>query len=101
MQDFLVALRHRGGVVNTTIAIAIAKGLIRSSSDPELKSIKINATWAQSLFRRMGFVRRMATTAKVPIPEKPRKEIEFVIMHKIFQKVEKHHIPPSLIINAD
>ena len=101
VQDFLVALRHRGGVVNSTIAIATAKELIRSSSDPELKCIKINTAWAQSLFRRMGFVRRMVTTAKVPIPGKARKEIEFVFMHKIVHKVEKHDIPPSLIINAD
>ena len=43
----------------------------------------------------------MVTTAKVPIPDKARKEIEFVLMHKIVHKVEKHDIPPSLIINAD
>ena len=49
----------------------------------------------------MGFVRRMATTAKIPIPDKARKEIELVFMHKIVQKVEKHNIPHSLIINAD
>ena len=97
----MIALRHRGGVVNSTIAIAAAKGLIQSSSDPDLKRIKINTTWAQNLLRRMGFVRRMATTAKIPIPDKARKEIELVFMHKIVQKVEKHNIPYSLIINAD
>ena len=101
IRDFLIALRHRGGVVNSTIAIAAVKGLIQSSSDPDLKRIKINTSWAQSLFRRMGFVRRMATTAKVPIPDKARKEIELIFMHKIVQKVEKHNIPHSLIINAD
>ena len=49
----------------------------------------------------MGFVRRMATTAKMPIPDKARKEIELVFMHKTVQKVEKHNIPHSLIIDAD
>ena len=97
----MIALRHRGGVVNSTIAIAAAKGLMQSSSDPDLKRIKINTSWAQRLFRRMGFVRRMATTAKIPIPDKARKEIELVFMHKVVQKVEKHNIPHSLIINAD
>ena len=48
----------------------------------------------------MGFVRRMATTAKIPIPDKAHKEIELVFTHKIVQKVEKHNIPHSLIINA-
>ena len=83
IRDFLIALRQRGGVVNSTIAIAAAKGLIQSSSDPDLKRMKINTSWAQSLFRRMGFVRRMATTAKIQIPDKARKEIELAFMHKI------------------
>ena len=48
MPDFLIALRHRGGVVNSIIAIAAAKGLIQSSSDPDLQRIKINTSWAQS-----------------------------------------------------
>ena len=101
MPDFLIALRHRGGVVNSIIAIAATKGLIQSSSDPDLQRIKINTSWAQSLFRRMGFVRRMPRTTKIPIPDKARKEIELAFMHKIIQKVEKHNIPHSLIINAD
>ena len=101
IRDFLIALRHRGGVVKSTIAIAAAKGLIQSSSDPDLKRIKINTSWTQSLFRRMGFVRRMATTAKMPTPDKARREIELVFMHKIVQKVEKRNIRHSLIINAD
>ena len=101
MPDFLIALRHRGGVVSSIIAIVATKGLIQSSADPDLQRIKINTLWAQSLFRRMGFVRRMPTTAKIPIPDKARKEIELVFMHKVVKKVEKHNIPYSLIINAD
>ena len=97
----MIALCHRGGVVSSTIAIAVAKGLIQSSSDADLKRIKINTSWAESLFRRMGFVTRMATTAKIPIPDKACKEIELVFMHKIVQKVEKHNIPHFFIINAD
>ena len=76
----MIALCHRGGVVNSTTAITAAKGLIQSSSDPDLKRITINTSWTQSHFRRMGFVRRMATTAEIPIPDKARKEIELVFM---------------------
>ena len=61
---------------------------------------QINISWAENLFRQMGFVRRMAATAKIS-PDKARKEIELVFMHKIIQKVEKHNIPHSLIIDAD
>ena len=49
----------------------------------------------------MGFVRRMSTTAKVPIPVKVKKKIEFVFMHKIVKKIEKYNIPHDLVINAD
>ena len=49
----------------------------------------------------MGFVRRMATTAKIPITDKAHKEVELVFMHKMVQKAEKHNIPHSLIITAD
>ena len=34
------------------------------------------------------------------MPDKAHKEIELVFMHKVVQKVEKHNIPHSLIINA-
>ena len=50
IRDFLIALCQREGVINSTIAIAAAKVLIQSSSDPNLKRIKINTSWAQCLF---------------------------------------------------
>ena len=73
IRDFLIALCQRGGVINSTTAIAAAKVLIQSSSDPNLKRI----------------------------PDKARKDNQLVFMHKIIQKVEKHNIPHSLIISAD
>ena len=100
IRDFLIALHHRGGVVNSKIAIAAAKGLIQSSSDPDLKQSKINTSWSQSLFRQMGFL-RMATMAKIPMLDEACKEIELAFLHKIVQKVEEHNIPHSLIINVD
>ena len=59
------------------------------------------STWAQSLFRRMGFSRRRKTSAKVEIPAAARKEIEYLFLHEIVSKVEKYSIPDSLIINFD
>ena len=49
----------------------------------------------------MGFVRRRATTGKVEIPQGAQKEAELKFMHQIVNQVEKHNIPPSLIINFD
>ena len=57
--------------------------------------------WIQSLFRRMGFVRRAATTSKVEIPEGAKKEAEMVYLYKIVSMVEKYQIPKSMILNLD
>ena len=101
VREYIISLRHRGGRISRTVAIATAKAFIQGSNNESVRRMVLGEPWAQSLFRRMGFRRRMATTAKVLIPEKARKEIELVFMHKIVQKVEKHDIPHSLIINAD
>ena len=49
----------------------------------------------------MNFVKRRKTSSKVDIPDKARKEIEFSFLHEVVTKVEKHNIPPELILNID
>ena len=49
----------------------------------------------------MGFVKRKFTSTKVDIPEKAQKEIEYQFHHEIVSKIERHHIPSSLVINLD
>ena len=83
VRDLLIALRNRGGIVSSAIAIIVAKAFIQESCDKSVKNLCIRQSWAQSLFGRMEFVRRMSTIAKFPIPDKARKEIGFVFMHKI------------------
>ena len=60
-----------------------------------------SSRWAKSLFSRMNFVKRRKTSSKVDIPDGARKEIEFLFLHEIVSIVEKHKIPPALIINID
>ena len=57
--------------------------------------------WAQSLFRRMGFVRRLGTIGKVPIPDSLKKELEKSYLHGIIKKIEDNDIPPSLVLSLD
>ena len=54
-----------------------------------------------SLFKRLDFWRRMATTTKVTIAEKAHREIELFLLYKIIQKVGKCDIQPLLIVNFD
>ena len=101
VQNFLLAVRNRGGKVTYSIAIATAKALIERSSDSSLSLIKPSTNWAQSLFRRMGFKKRATTTGKVSIPEGAKKESELVFLHDIVGKIEKYEIPSSLVINLN
>ena len=49
----------------------------------------------------MNFVKKRKTSSKVDIPDKARKEIEFLFLNEIVTKVEKHNIPPELILNIN
>ena len=102
VKQFLLTLRKIGGVVNTVIANATAKALIDKSADEHLKVLDLESSfWAKSLFQRMGFVKRVATTSRPEIPTGARKEAELIFHHEIVSKIENYHIPSSLVINID
>ena len=102
VQKFSVALRSKGGVVNTIVAVAVAKALIEKSSDELLKVLDLdNSSWVKRLFVRMGFVKRACTTARPEIPEGVRKESELIFHHEITSLVERYSIPSTLSINID
>ena len=60
-----------------------------------------DSSWSKSLFKRMGYVRRLATTGKVEISEKLKAEIETAYLYGIVQKIIEHKIPSSVVINLD
>ena len=102
VRNFLLALRNRGGLVTSVIAVSAAKALIARNSHLCLSHIDLDSSsWAKSLFKRMGFKRRMKTTGKVEIPEGARKEAEFLYLYKITSLIEKFKIPESLVLNLD
>ena len=80
VQRFLLALRNRGGVVSRTIAIATARALIALNPQYNLGHVKIDSSWAQSLFRGLRFKRRIRATGKAEIPEGARKEAELLYL---------------------
>ena len=68
VRKFLLAIRYRGGQVSFSTAIAVATALIQRSNNEGLKLIEFGKDWVQSLFRRIGFKKRAATTGKFTIP---------------------------------
>ena len=101
VERFLHALRRNGGVVNDDVARSVAKALVKRSGKRELEVLDLDGrSWVQSLFRRMGFVGRTATTSKVEISEGARKEAEVTYLHKIVSSIEKHKISKSMVLNS-
>ena len=101
VQNFSLILRRKGRVVNSVVVIVAAQALIQRSSDEHLKCIDlVSSSWTQSLFRRMGFARRMRTTDKPIIPDQAVTEAKLLYQHQIVSIVEDN-IPESLIMNSD
>ena len=102
IKKFLMAVRKKGGVVNTVVANAAANALIEKSGEEHLQGMDLTKfSWAKSLFCRMGFVKRAATTGRPEITEGARKEAELIFHHEIVSKIEKYKIPHSMVINID
>ena len=78
VQTYIKAVSSRGAVINTSLAKATAKALIQRYPDVVGNVDIDSSSWAKSLFKRMGFVRRMKTSAKVTIPDSARKELEYL-----------------------
>lgn len=101
VQRYIQAASNRGAVISRGVAVSTAKALMSRHTNV-VGNIDIESShWAQSLFRRMGYRRRRATTSKLEIPEGALKEAKLLFHHDIVSKVEKFKIPHSLIINLD
>ena len=101
VQQYILATSNRGNVISRNIAVSAAK-VIMERYPRLIGSVDIESShWAQSLFRRMGFRHRQATTSKLDIPEGALKEIKMLFYHDLVTKVAKFNIPDSLIINLD
>ena len=101
VQRYILAASNRGSVITLAVAVSTAKALM--TRNPHLiGNVDVESShWVQSLYHRMGFRRRQATTSKLEIQEGALKEIKFLFHHDIASKVEKFSIPHLLIINLD
>ena len=101
VQKYIIASSNRGKVISRSIATSTDKALI-SRNPGYVGNIDLeSSSWAQSLFRRRGFVSRRGTTAKLKIPDGAFKEAQLLFTHDIVSKVDIYNIPDSLIINID
>lgn len=74
-------------IINTVVANATVKALI-SKYPNAVANVDIESNrWTESLFKRMNFVKRPKNFIKLDIPEKARKEIQFLFLHNIVSMV--------------
>uniref|UniRef100_A0A1X7V738 Uncharacterized protein n=1 Tax=Amphimedon queenslandica TaxID=400682 RepID=A0A1X7V738_AMPQE len=104
VQEYLLFLRERGAVVNTSIVVGCAEGIVRNTDSNLLASngghILITKYWAKRLLVRMGFVKRKASTkAKVSIDDFFVNKEQFLL--DIRAVVVLEDIPLDLIVNWD
>lgn len=101
---YIKSLREAGGIVNRSIIIAAAKGIVSHKNPGLLKEhggpISISSSWAESFLRRIGFVKRKGTKAARKLPENFA-EIKHVFLERVKSEVETWSIPPALILNWD
>ena len=99
----VVIPRGRRGVVNGSVISAAAKGLIKSnpSLHQRYNSFEPTRGWIQSIYRHCNFSRRAGTTTRPPVPRGMYEECKLSFLTDIDKCINKHNIPPELVLNAD
>ena len=100
VRDYIGYLRSAGAVVNTSVVIASAKGILMHKDANLLLGIDLTKGWAKYLLNRMGYVKRKATSkAKVTVANFDELKEDYLL--EIKHVVEMDEIPPELIVNFD
>ncbi|KAK6167122.1 hypothetical protein SNE40_021221 [Patella caerulea] len=97
-------IREAGGIVNSAIVIATARGIVKRKNKWNLaengESLNINKSWAQSFLQRLGFVKCKGTKAARKLPQDfDSHKANF--LRTVTEIKEQHNIPNELIFNFD
>ena len=105
IQKYINAVRNSGGVINTAIVKAAARGLVIAKDRTLLVEngghINITRDWALSLMNRMNMVKRKGTTSKNATKNENFEQEKDKFLQKIQERARQHNVPPELIINWD
>lgn len=104
VQAYIKSLGDAGAVINSAITIGVAEGIIKKQHSSLLACnggyISLTKTWALSILKRMGYVKRRASTkAKVPVAEFESHKALFLNDIKSIMIMDE--VPPELVINWD
>jgi len=104
VKEYNLKLRDHGCAINTTVVIAVARGLGTVLERTRLVKYGGPATlsipWAKSLLKRMDFTKRRVTTKSNP-PRDDFEEVKASFLSEIIETVDMNDVPPELIFNWD
>ena len=104
VSNYIKSLREAGGIVNPSIVVAAAKGILSHKNRGLLKEhscpICLSSTWAELFLRRNGYVKCKATKAAHKLPD-DFPEVKQAFLQRVKSEVETWNIPHVLIINWD
>ena len=64
-------------------------------------NFNMNRSWVQSVYRRLGYSRRIGTTSKPPVPQGVYDESRQEYLGDIDHKIKLYSIPAELVLNAN
>ena len=105
VQSYVRAIRKSGGVVNTTIVLAIAIGVAQQTAPQVLETNGgwlgfSSRAWGKSLLKRMNFTKRKGTKSALKVPDNIG-ELRDHFTGMIRNIMEQNNIPPEMVINFD
>ena len=106
LKKYVHALRDAGTPIGSSVVMAAGEGIIRAHDRTLLVEhgghMQPTKSWALSFLKRMGFVKRKATTKATPsMSTEEFEKVKATFLKQIASIVQLRDIPDSLIINLD
>ena len=100
VQQYITALRKAGTPVNARVVLAATEGIVKATDRTllfENGGLKLSLNWAYSLLRRVGYVKRKATTkARTALSEEQFAAVKKRCLRQIKKAVRDGKIPQNL-----
>ena len=97
LRAMIVNLRTAGAIINIHVVRGVLAGILRSNLDKfgQFSDFEVIRSWVRSVYHRMNFSRRAATTSRPIIIWSLSEVVHTQYLHDIASAVETYNIPMS------